>query len=65
MTDDKATKTPEETIDLEESWDDSGNDVELDAKEKKYCCDAEKRRRIEALREQQELKHELREFYDD
>ncbi|MEH6579925.1 MAG: hypothetical protein V7731_22965 [Amphritea sp.] len=58
-------KKSQASIDMEESWDDTGNDIELDPKEKKYCCDAEKRRRIEQLREERELEHDLREFFDD
>ena len=46
-----------------DNWEDP--EIEIDAKEKKYCCDAEKRRRLEQMREERELERELREFYDD
>ncbi|MBN3561649.1 PA3496 family putative envelope integrity protein [Aliamphritea spongicola] len=40
-------------------------DTELSTAEKRFCPDTEKRRRIEAMREQRELERELREFFDD
>ncbi|MDO6565109.1 hypothetical protein Q4488_17165 [Amphritea sp. 1_MG-2023] len=49
-------------IDLADDW--SDDDIEIDTKEKQFCCDAEKRRRIELLFEQRRLERELREFYD-
>lgn len=59
------TKKGPEILDVDDDWDGNDNEVELDAKEKKYCCDAEKRRRIERLKEERELQRELREFFDD
>lgn len=56
-------KKDTELLDLADDWED--DDIEIDAKEKKYCCDAEKRKRIELLMEQRRLERELREFYDD
>nr|WP_320134897.1 hypothetical protein [uncultured Amphritea sp.] len=60
------TKKEEMTDDLDIVDDiiDEDIDIEIDAKEKKFCCDAEKRRRIELLIEQRRLEQELREFYD-
>lgn len=40
-------------------------DTELSVAEQKYCPDTEKRRRLEAMREERELQRELREFFDD
>jgi len=53
----------EELEELAPDWEEPN--IELDPKEKKYCCDAEKRRRMEEMREARELEHELREFYDE
>lgn len=50
-------------LDNDAGWEDPT--IEIPPKEKKYCCDAQKRRRLEQMREARELEHELREFYDD
>lgn len=60
------TDKQEQTSDLDEiadNWVDP--EIKIDAKERKFCCDTEKRKRIEQLREARELERELREFYDD
>lgn len=59
----KENQSIDPVLDNDAGWEDPS--IEIDNKEQKYCCDAEKRRRIEALREARELAHELREFYDD
>ncbi len=61
MTEKKDEMDP--VLDNDSGWEDPS--IEIDAKEQKYCCDAEKRRRLEEMREARELEHELREFYDD
>ncbi len=48
-----------------ENVDANAKDTELSTAEQKFCPDTEKRRRIEAMREQRELERELREFFDD
>ena len=54
------------TVDPLDIDDDSQDtEIEMDGIEKQYCCDIEKRKRIEKLREERELNRELREFYDD
>lgn len=55
--------TTVDPLDIDDDLEDT--EIEMDAIEKQYCCDIEKRRRIERLREERELKRELREFYDD
>lgn len=59
----KAESTTAEPLDINEIMEET--DIEMDAIEKQYCCDTEKRKRIEQLREERALERELREFYDD
>lgn len=55
--------TTVDSLDIDEVLE--GTEIKMDAIEKQYCCDTEKRKRIEQLREERELERELREFYDD
>ncbi len=59
----KEENTTDDRLDIIEDSEDT--EIKMGAIEKLYCCDIEKRKRIEQLREERELNRELREFYDD